>query len=205
MEFISSRVLDFVATDAKTLIKFLLENWYRPALSHHSIKLEDAFIKRRCFDWSFLNLHLNHRLVPGVVKLEGYARPDQLRKLDKTLSKCAGTLRFGYMPKSNDNIPIPKAMKELRPFTSNYLLLVNATGLAIQKDGLGDYIGYLSNGNSEVTFNDVKVPLKDGDLLISSYQSLAAKTEVSGKLVIFSNYRIFYPQDYQTGLIPETI
>ncbi len=205
MEFISSRVLEFVSSEAKTLIKFLLENWYRPALSHHGIKLEDAFIKRRCFDWSFLNLHLNYQLLPGVVKLEGYARPDLLRKIDKTLSKCVGSSRFGYMPKTNDNIPIPKVLKEVRPFTSNYLLLVNATGLLVKKEGLGDYIGYLSNGVSEVTFDDVKVPLKDGDLLISSYQSLSAKTEVSGKVVIFSNYRIFYPLDYQTGLIKERL
>jgi hypothetical protein len=203
MEFISARVLEYVSSDAKKLIKFLLENWYRPALGHHSIKIEDAFIKRRCLDWSFLNLHLNYQIRPGVVKLTEYTRKGSLTSL---LSKWAGVTSFGYNPKQNDVIPIPKPIKDVRPFSSNYILLVDTQEpYTVDKHSLGDYIAYLSYGKSEVSFNDEKYPLEDGELLISSYQSLHSRTQVTGKVIIFSNYRFFYPYDYQNGLIAETI
>lgn len=203
MEFISTRVLEYVSSDAKKLIKFLLENWYRPGLARHSIKIEDAFIKRRCLDWSFLNLHLNHQLRPGVVKLPEYTKKGSLTS---ALSKWSGTVRFGYLPESNAITPIPKPLKGVRPFSSNYLLLVDTKEpYTVTKQSLGDYIAYLSYGKSELSFDGNKYPLEDGDLVISSYQSLQSQTQVTGKVIIFSNYRLFYPQDYQNGLIAETI
>ncbi len=125
MEFISARAFEYVTPQAQNLIKYLLESWYRPKLSH-PIRVEDMLVKRRFMDWSFRNLYVNYRVGPGLLKLPNFTRVPGLIKPG----------RYGYLKDTNTVVQIPRQIKKIRPFLSNYVLVTDAAG-KFSEEGLG--------------------------------------------------------------------